>query len=71
MKTPRRLNDQSNSLLVVVIALYSASADDTKTVFCFLQRLDIRPEPRKIQKPVRDFLESWQEPQSASVNLEV
>lgn len=59
-KTWRRLYNQRSSLVVVAIALYSASAKNTYIVFYFLHLHEIKLEPRNIQKPIRDFLDwSW------------
>ena len=54
------------SLIVAAIALYSAFAEDLKIVVCFLAFQEIEESPKKMQKPVIDFLESGQVAQSKS-----
>jgi hypothetical protein len=48
------------------MALYSASAVDLATVLCLFDSHDIGEHPRKIQKPVVDFLVVGHLPQSLS-----
>lgn len=47
------------------MARYSASADDLEMVDCFLALHETKESPKKMQKPVVDFLESGHAPQSA------
>lgn len=48
------------------MARNSTSANDRETVTCFLERQDIKGEPKVTQKPVRDCLVAEQAPQSVS-----
>ena len=52
--------------MVTANARYSASAEERDIVDCFLAFQDTRESPRKIQKPVMDFLELGRDAQSAS-----
>lgn len=47
-------------------AWYSASAEDLDMVACFLDHHDINESPKKMQKPVVDFLVSMHMAQSES-----
>jgi len=47
--------NQTISLVVDVIALYSTSVEDWKTIDCFLFFQEIRELLKKIQKPVIDL----------------
>ncbi|XP_050249761.1 WAT1-related protein At1g09380-like [Quercus robur] len=57
---------QVTSHIATSIDLYSASAVDLETVFCFLDFQETNESPKKTQKPVMDLLESGQVAQSAS-----
>ena len=66
LKSRRRDNNHTSSQVTFAIALYSTSADDRGTVFCFLDFHETREFPRKIQNPLIDRLESLQATKSAS-----
>ena len=53
--------------MVAAMARYSASAEEREMVGYFLDFQETSESPKKMQKPVVDFLESVQDPQSASV----
>jgi hypothetical protein len=55
-----------NSTVASVIALYSASVLEHDVVFCFLAYHDIKLGPKKIAKPLVNFLSSTQPAKSAS-----
>lgn len=50
------------------MALYSASADDTETVACFLVFQETGELPSMMKYPVNDHLEKGHPPQSESQN---
>lgn len=52
--------------MVAAMARYSASAVDLDIVDCFLAFHEIKESPKRMQKPVMDFLVSGHAPQSAS-----
>ena len=57
-RTPILASNQLNqtiSLVVDVMARYSASVDDWETIDCFLLFQEIRESPKKIQNPVTDL----------------
>jgi hypothetical protein len=58
---------QRSSVVAMAKLLYSASVDDLETVACFLEDQEIKFGPRKIPKPVVDFLSSGHPVQSVSV----
>lgn len=53
---------KSNSEIVDVIALYSASADEFETIVCFIDFHDTKQFPKKIHNPILDFIVSKQQP---------
>jgi len=58
--------NQTISLVVDVMARYSASVDDSETIDCFLLFQEIRESPKKIQNPVTDLRSVGSLPWSAS-----
>jgi hypothetical protein len=48
--------------------MYSASAEEQETVYCFLDFQEMRESPRKTQKQVTERLESGHPVQSLSQN---
>ena len=68
-RTPILASNQLNqtiSLVVDVMARYSASVDDWETIDCFLLFQEIRESPKKIQNPVTDLRYVGSLPWSAS-----
>ena len=66
-ETPISASNQRNqiiSLVVDIIARYSALVDDWETIDCFFQ--EMRESPKKIQKPVTDLRYVGSLPWSAS-----
>ena len=53
--------------MVAANALYLASEELLEIVCCFLDFQEMRDSPRKIEKPVTDFLVSGQVAQSESL----
>uniref|UniRef100_A0A7N2R7Z6 Uncharacterized protein n=1 Tax=Quercus lobata TaxID=97700 RepID=A0A7N2R7Z6_QUELO len=68
LKSSSRYSSQVISQHVEAIDLYSTSAEDLDTVFCFLDLQDIKVSPRKMQYPVKDLLVSGHPTQFASQN---
>ena len=61
-----KARNQTSSLVVITIDLYSTSAEDRVTVACFLIFQEIGEAPSCIKYPVKDLLESGHVPQSES-----
>ena len=60
--------NQMSSLVVVTMALYSASIELRDMVVCFLDFQEIKESPKNTQNPVVNFLESGHDPQLVSEN---
>ena len=59
-------HNQDNSQQVPVIARYSASTEESDTVFCLFVHQEISEDPKKTQYPVVDLLVIGQPAQSES-----
>lgn len=65
-KSQRRKSNQTISHTTTAIELYSASANDLETIFCFLDFHETKESPKKIQKPIINLLVSGPDAQSTS-----